>query len=213
VRTLSVEERNALLAKLGAPRNVLPTNANYVGSDACRDCHTSEHATWSASPHAQSVATLTGAGESDNADCLACHTTGYGRPGGFPAEAATASHTDLARVGCESCHGPGSEHVKDGSTKIGSIVSLADKCDSCVILQICGGCHDDANDPGFEFEVLDKIEAQRHGTIEPGTGEPVQPSAHRFHPLDLALSDRAFQHAISQIHDPLEAANPSWPTR
>jgi hypothetical protein len=42
-----------------------------------------------------------------------------------------------------------------------------------VILQICGSCHDDANDPGFEFAVQDKIEAQRHGTIEPGTGRPV----------------------------------------
>ena len=49
---------------------------------------------------------------------------------------------------------------------------MADKCDTCVILQICGGCHDDENDPGFEFEVQAKIEAQRHGTIEPGTGQP-----------------------------------------
>jgi hypothetical protein len=56
-------------------------------------------------------------------------------------------------------------------------VSLGDKCDSCVILQICGSCHDDANDPGFEFEVIDKIEKQRHGTIEAGTGKPKQSSA------------------------------------
>jgi hypothetical protein len=34
------------------------------------------------------------------------------------------------------------------------------------VLQICGSCHDDANDPGFEFEVLDKIERQRHGFRE-----------------------------------------------
>jgi hypothetical protein len=46
--------------------------------------------------------------------------------------------------------------------KRGTIVSLSDKCDSCVVLQICGSCHDDANDPGFEFEVVDKIERQRH---------------------------------------------------
>jgi hypothetical protein len=194
---LSLEERNALLAKLGAPRDVLPTNADYVGSDACRSCHESEHATWAASPHAQAVATLSRAGKSDNADCLKCHTTGYGRPGGFPAEAAAESHGDLARVGCESCHGPGSEHVRDGSAKIGNIVSLADKCDSCVILQICGGCHDDANDPGFEFEVLDKIEAQRHGTIEPGTGRPKGTTAtlqpQQIDPDVGALVFRAFE--------------------
>lgn len=209
VRSLSVEERTALLAKLGAPRDVLPTNANYVGSDACRSCHESEHATWAASPHAQAVATLSRAGKSDNTECLACHTTGYGRPGGFPEAAAAASHADLARVGCESCHGPGSEHVKADSVRTGNIVSLADKCDSCVILQICGGCHDDVNDPGFEFEVLDKIEAQRHGTIEPSGGTPEQPSAHRFHRLDVALSGLAFQRAF----DGLEEGRPSWMER
>ena len=53
-----------------------------------------------------------------------------------------------------------------------------------MILQICGGCHDDANDPGFEFEVLDKIEVQRHGTIEAGTGKPLGGSAGRFHGAD-----------------------------
>jgi hypothetical protein len=61
--------------------------------------------------------------------------------------------------------------------KLGSILSLGDKCDSCVILQICGSCHDDANDPGFEFEVQEKIDRQRHGTIEAGTGNPKGTSA------------------------------------
>jgi len=80
-------------------------------------------------------------------------------------------------VGCESCHGPGSEHVADGAQRLGTIVSLGDKCDSCVILQICGGCHDHANDPEFEFSVQEHIERQRHGTIEAGTGRPLGDSA------------------------------------
>ena len=100
-----------------------------------------------------------------------------GREGGFPDNgdfSALALETpDLARVGCESCHGPGGNHVAEGAVRRGTILSLGDKCDSCVILQICGGCHDDANDPGFEFEVLDKIEVLRHGTIEAGTGKPL----------------------------------------
>ena len=66
-------------------------------------------------------------------------------------------------MGCESCHGPGGNHVAADARKPGTILALTDKCDSCVILQICGDCHDDANDPGFEFEVLDKIERIRHG--------------------------------------------------
>ena len=62
--------------------------------------------------------------------------------------------------------------MKEGAKKIGTMLALGDKCDSCVILQICGSCHDEANDPGFEFHVKAKIEKLRHGTIEPGTGRP-----------------------------------------
>ncbi|MBW2495223.1 MAG: redoxin domain-containing protein [Deltaproteobacteria bacterium] len=188
VTKLSLEERRALLEEIGAPRDVLPTSAAHVGSDSCRSCHESEYATWAASPHAAAVATLEKEGKSDRAECLACHTTAYGQPGGFPKDGAVKSHADLARVGCESCHGPGGEHVKKDTVKIGNIVALGDKCDSCVILQICGRCHDEANDPGFEFEVVEKIDAQRHGTIEAGSGKPKARGAALSAGTDVALS-------------------------
>ncbi len=176
--SLSPEERERVLAERRKPRtDLLPTTATYVGSAACQSCHEAEYATWSKQPHAHALASLTEKGKAGDADCLACHTTAYGRPGGFPAGGEAQAHPDLAVVGCESCHGPGGDHVAEGARRLGTIVSLGDKCDSCVILQICGSCHDDANDPGFEYEVLDKIEAQRHGTIEAGTGKPLAPSA------------------------------------
>jgi len=56
-------------------------------------------------------------------------------------------------------------------------LSLGDKCKTCAILLVCGTCHDDANDPGFRFRVDAKVEEQKHGTIEAGTGEPKQPGA------------------------------------
>ena len=168
---LSVEEKRQLLAERGGAvrDDLLPTQAAYVGSERCQSCHPAETETWSQSPHANALASLEADGESGNPDCLVCHTTAFGRPGGFPADARAEEHADLARVGCESCHGPGGDHVGDEAVRVGTIVSLGDKCDSCVILQICGSCHDDANDPGFEFEVLAKIEAQRHGTITPSS--------------------------------------------
>ena len=86
--------------------------------------------------------------------------------------------------------------MKEGAQKLGSIVSLGDKCDSCVILQICGRCHDDANDPGFEFEVEAKIEAQRHGTIEAGTGKPIGDSAGANRPRAL---ENQLVHAFSLL--------------
>ncbi len=58
--------------------------------------------------------------------------------------------------------------MAEGAERRGTILALTDKCDSCVIMQICGSCHDEANDPGFEFELLDKIEAIRHGFRDRG---------------------------------------------
>jgi peroxiredoxin/nitrate/TMAO reductase-like tetraheme cytochrome c subunit len=199
VTKLSPEERRALLEEIGARRDALQTNAQHVGSESCRECHESEYETWAASPHAAAVTTLSKAGESANAECLACHTTGFGRPGGFPRDGAVESHTDLARVGCESCHGPGGEHVQEDAARIGNIVSLGDKCGSCVILQICGSCHDEINDPGFEFEVIEKIETQRHGTIEPGTGEPKTDSETAPDQADVALSTLENRRAFNRL--------------
>jgi len=192
--SLPLEEKQKLLAERGRPRDaLLPTNAAYVGSDACRGCHPAEYATWASGDHAGAMATLEARGEAGSGACLACHTTGYGKPGGLPEGAAVGAHPDLARVGCESCHGPGGAHVAEDAVKLGSIVSLGDKCDSCVILQICGSCHDDANDPGFEFEVQEKIEAQRHGTIEAGTGKPLGRDARAPATRDAELLARAFE--------------------
>jgi hypothetical protein len=189
VAKLSPEQKQALRAKQGRPGGeLLPTRAAYVGSDACRSCHAAEFESWHAHRHARATETLAGAGKASDAACLRCHTTGFGSQGGFPRDGAASAHADLARVGCESCHGPGGDHVKDGAARIGTILSLGDKCDSCVILQICGSCHDEANDPGFEFEVEAKIDAQRHGTIEPGTGRPKGASARHPAPAgDAAL--------------------------
>jgi peroxiredoxin len=174
---LSLAEKQKILAERLKPRPVLPTNAAYVGSDACKPCHAQEFETWSKQPHAHALAALESKHATDDPKCLACHTTAMGKPGGFPLGGKPTEHADLARVGCESCHGPGANHVGPDAARIGTIVSLGDKCDSCVILQICGGCHDAANDPGFEFAVEKKIAGQKHGTIQPAALRQGAPSA------------------------------------
>jgi peroxiredoxin len=164
VAALDDTQRARLVTGRGQPRDLLPANAAFVGSDACRSCHQHEYAVWSGSAHARSIDSLRKDRKDDEAGCLRCHVTGYARPGGFPDGGRTRANEDLARVGCESCHGPGGEHIRNDGKRPGGIVRLADKCDSCVILQICGACHDDANDPDFRFKVADKIDAQRHGS-------------------------------------------------
>ncbi len=175
IASLSNAERADLLEGGGPSRDLLPTKADFVGSDRCQSCHTKEFETWQASPHAGAFATLEASDKANDAECLACHTTAFGRPGGFAIEEPLTTQADFARVGCESCHGPGGDHVGENARRVGTILSLGDKCDSCVILKICGSCHDDANDPGFEFEVEARIEAQRHGTIEAAATRDAEP--------------------------------------
>ena len=189
---LSDDERSKLLGGSGPSRDLLPTRADHVGSNACQSCHQAEFTTWEASPHGHAVETLENAGRADSsedADCLACHTTAYGKTGGFPPKATVASQPDLARVGCESCHGPGGDHIGETAKRFGTILSLGDNCDSCVILKICGKCHDDANDPGFPFKVEERIDAQRHGTIEAAaTRDEVSADRARLHDVFVRLA-------------------------
>ena len=188
-------ERQKILEQRGAIRtDLLPTAARHVGSSACQSCHAKEYESWAAGPHAGAMASLEAKHKTGDADCLKCHTTGFGREGGFAPGSAASAHADLARVGCESCHGPGGDHVAAPKER-GKIVALGDKCDSCVILQICGSCHDAANDAGFEFAVKAKIDKIRHGTIEAGTGKPLPPRSAptaALVPRDAALLAQAF---------------------
>jgi predicted CXXCH cytochrome family protein len=166
---LDADGRRALLDRRAKRDRQLFDEADFVGSESCQSCHAAEYERWSKSDHARSFVTLAAHDADQNADCQSCHTTGFASDGGFPGGGARFEH-----VGCESCHGPGGNHVAESARKDGTILALTDKCDSCVVLQICGSCHDDANDPGFEFEVLDKIELIRHGFRDrpaPGSAE------------------------------------------
>jgi peroxiredoxin len=192
--SLSDTERADLLGGSGPSRNLLPTSADYVGSNACQNCHQAEFATWESSPHGHAVETLKRAGKAAETECLICHTTAFGKPGGFPAIAKIADHDDLARVGCESCHGPAGDHIDETAKRVGTILSLGDKCDSCVILKICGSCHDEANDSGFQFKVEERIEAQRHGTIDSAASRLERESADRER-LRAAFSQLAMTEA------------------
>lgn len=112
----------------------------YAGHKACKMCHKGEKngniwETWEASAHAKSFERLEGKDQTNPA-CLKCHTTGYGKPGGYDPKAETAA--DLAGVGCEACHGPGSVYKKlsimkdkEASLANGLIEPDADSCKPC----------------------------------------------------------------------------------
>lgn len=112
------------------------TGASYVGSKECADCHLEQYdrfinfANKAKSDHSVRLMAPKLTPE-ELRECYGCHTTGYGRPGGFRSFEETP---DLGHVGCEGCHGPGSEHVLTGNP-----ADIHGK----LTIEVCGTCHDD----------------------------------------------------------------------
>lgn len=98
------------------PARAADEAARYVGSVACRDCHERYYTSFmtyakkrkSFESIERMKSTLT---EDEIRECYACHTTGYGQPGGFVSPEETPQ---LMNAGCEVCHGPGERHVQSG---------------------------------------------------------------------------------------------------
>lgn len=87
----------------------LENGLEYVGSKSCKPCHAYEYEKWSSKAHAQAYATLERVGSQFDPQCVICHVVGMKYEGGFVSEQKTGHLKD---VGCENCHGPGSEHIK-----------------------------------------------------------------------------------------------------
>ena len=91
--------------------NAIPgvaSTATYVGSGTCRDCHAQAHDRWQKSGHARAFQALMKTGSDADPHCIKCHTVGFGQETGYRR---SLKATELVDVGCESCHGPASEHI------------------------------------------------------------------------------------------------------
>jgi len=92
------------------PRWPLPDGLEYRGSKSCKPCHEYEYEKWSSKAHAHAYATLERDRSQYDPECVVCHVVGGDYESGFVSEA--KSSEDLKNVGCENCHGPGSEHIE-----------------------------------------------------------------------------------------------------
>ena len=140
----------------------------YVGTKACKTCHMGAakgaiFETWEKTKHASALTNLPAEKQKDAA-CLPCHTTGFAK-GGYDPAAATAAN--FAGVGCESCHGPGSDYkalaiMKDKAqaTAKGLIEPNEKTCAGCHTAEIPKDCWAGAAAaPKFVFaEAAKKIE-------------------------------------------------------
>ena len=100
-----VKDRN-LLEK--HPRFTLPDGLEYTGSKSCQPCHGDEYDKWDSGPHAKAYSTLEQVGSQADPECVICHVVGMDYESGFISRQETGQ---LAGVGCENCHGPGSKHI------------------------------------------------------------------------------------------------------
>jgi len=136
---------------------------NYVGAQACTDCHETATRVWRQSKHAKAWQSLqkTAVPPRDfDPECIACHVVGWNTSerlpyrGGFLSEKETPQ---FINVGCESCHGPGENHVR---AEMGTDTALQARLRSASRLPVesgaakkqCLTCHDGNNSPHFDFE-------------------------------------------------------------
>jgi hypothetical protein len=122
-------------------------SGTYVGSENCLLCHEAEYENFSQyarkSHSFQSVLKMQkGLTPQEVKGCYACHTTGYGQPGGFVSVEETP---ELKNAGCEVCHGPGGRHASTENPEhiIGEVT-----------IDICNHCHTEERVNAFRYRPL-----------------------------------------------------------
>ena len=108
---------------LGATTDDEAPSYAYVGSGKCKMCPVKQHKSWKKTKPGQAVEARLKFKLDPQKDytrdtaCLKCHTTGFGHDGGYvipdPDDKKQVKRAKKMRgLGCESCHGAGSEYIK-----------------------------------------------------------------------------------------------------
>lgn len=111
----------------------------FLGLEMCRRCHADLMPRFVLSRHFRAFETLELSEDTENANCINCHTTGYGYFSGYDPKSHEKGGVNLRGVQCEACHGPGTMHTRDGSY----VKSARESCRKC---------HTPRWSPDFDFE-------------------------------------------------------------
>ena len=131
------EDRRQLAAQRA--EDVSPHEKSYASSGACVNCHSAEFARWTLTSHAKSWHSLLKRQATNNPECVACHTTGFGEPGGL-GELIPKNIRKFKGVQCEECHGPMKGHPSNPEVHSTPVNEKS-----------CLKCHDEANSPDFDY--------------------------------------------------------------
>ncbi len=125
----------------------LDISPSYVGIEQCKGCHKKEYESFTLySKKSRSYESIErvkkGLSDQELSKCYGCHTTGYGKPGGFVSLEKTPH---LKNAGCEVCHGPGGTHVRTKNRRhIKRKLSMED----------CTTCHTSERVTAFRYKPL-----------------------------------------------------------
>lgn len=132
----------------------------FTASDkqtTCGNCHVLHQRDWSNTAHAGAYDSIVGNPAATDA-CFTCHTVSdKGNATAAPAGWDAVHDTAYYDVQCESCHGPGFDHVSNpDAPKSASNPPLAHigllgpggVLDSASVAQSCGACHNQNSGPG-----------------------------------------------------------------
>lgn len=134
------------------------SDAHYIGTESCGECHQRSHDAWSESGHAHAFESLVEVNRQYDPECVSCHVIGWHpqevlpHPSGFRSLDQTPHLTD---VGCENCHGPGSRHVaaeEDEAADRGVWRQALHLEPNTSGDNFCIRCHDLDNSPDFNFD-------------------------------------------------------------
>ncbi len=117
----------------------------YTGNQKCKRCHSLPSWRYRKDKHAHAFKAIVEKRHEYDPECVRCHTVGFGYITGFMSPDKTPALQD---VGCEDCHGPGSDHVeRPMQTDYGTVTK-----------ETCETCHNVQNSPKFVYdEYIKKI--------------------------------------------------------
>lgn len=113
--------------------------ATYVGMEKCKECHPEHVESYYSWKYSKNFRIIQMRRKDHDPNCLPCHTTGYGKAGGFSSMEETPR---MVNKQCETCHGPASLHLK-APTKLEHQETLS------VPENLCTGCHSGHKHPGY----------------------------------------------------------------
>ncbi len=144
------------------PHPLQATHGELIGSQRCESCHEPAYGQWRRTPHARAYQSLVKADPPRQFDpeCISCHVVGWHPTEYFPYEGGYTSIDEtphLIGVGCESCHGPGGNHLQ---AEMHGTAEEQERYRKLMVITRqesrdgqCATCHDLDNSPDFNFDL------------------------------------------------------------